>query len=171
MSSIAMKGRFADPIITALIDTLVAQDRDRIKRTLSRLVERNHAAGNSPIGFLFAGNFHSVYDKVTQGKAPKKALDPGLNQEGLDYVAALKELELNEQRLKSGLSLLLRPCKDWQDVRDALPDVVRDELAEIRSLPRTRPEGWTLEAFPLQHMQFEMTSNLLAYYIANRMLY
>ena len=171
MTAISLSGRFASPIIPVLIEQIIKKDLARLSLQLLNLIEANNALGFSPIGFMFAGEFHSVYDKATQAKAAKKPLHPSLNQEGHDYISQRNQLQTDVRKMQSGLSLLLRPCKDWQDVRDALPDVVKDELHELQVLSRTRPEGWTLEAFPLQRHQLEITLDLLAYYIANRLLY
>ena len=171
MTAIALKGRFVSPIIPALIEQLIKEDRVRLGQQLSQLIEANTALSGSPIGFMFAGEFHSLYDKSVQAKAAKKPLHPSLMNQGNDYITELKRLKNDCIRMQSGLSLLLRPCESWQDVRDALPDAVKDELPEIRSLPRTRPEGWTLEAFPLQRHQIQITIDLMLFYIANRLLY
>lgn len=171
MSAVAVQGRFASPIIHALIKQVILKDVLRLRHQLETLLEANQGLGNSPIGFLFGGRFHSVYDKTTQAKAPKKPIHPSLITEAQDYVDAERHLQQNVARMQAGLSLLLRPCETWQDVRDALPDVVKDELPELKELSRTRPEGWTLESFPLQRMQLQITCDLLAYHIANRLLY
>lgn len=171
MTAIAVTGRFASSVIPVLIDKVINKDKERLGEQLKNLIEANALLGNSPIGFLFGGNFHSLYDKTTQAKAVKRPLHPSLNEQGHDFLQEMRKLGNDIARLKSGLSLLLRPCENWQDVRDALPDVVRDELQEIRDLRRTRKEGWTLEAFPLQRMQFQTTIDLLTYHIANRLLY
>lgn len=172
MSGVSLQGRYVTPaFIEQLVERIAYLDNDRAKKSLSDLVEKNMLLGGSPVGFLFGGEFHSLSDKGSQRYAAKKHIHPDLVSQAREYIASLKKLSQDKQRLRSGLALLLRPCKDMQDIRDALPDSMAPEIATLDTLPRTRPEGWTVAEQPLQKHQLEKTLELVTFYTINRILY
>ena len=169
--ALSMKGMFAPHIVPELVAKLRRKDDQVLDRDLAELIEQNHALGMPKSGFLYGGTFNTLLPVAQRTSAEKKFVHPSLVQAAKEHSKRCMLLNTEMLRITNGLSMVLRPCTDWQGVRDALPDALKDDIQEIRGLPRMREEAWALRDQPLQKHQYERTAELLLFYYANRMLY
>ena len=158
-------------IISNLVVKLRARDDQQLVRELEELIEQNYAMGMPKQGFLFGGEFHTNLPAKTIKADEKKLIHVSLKKEASYYCARKTLLNKEMVRIINGLSLVLRPCKSWQDIRDALPDPLRNELDETRSLRRLKVEAWPLQDKPLQLHQYQQTAELLLFYYTNRLIF
>lgn len=168
--SVSVTNMFAAAAGQAVVDALRQNEVSELVVELRDLIQGNYALGGMSYGFMFQGHFYTTMLKDHMRNAVKKPIHPELVSAANAYVERRTQLNKDMTRIGSGLSLLLRPCKDWQDVRDALPDAMKEEVNNLTGLPRTRPEAWTLKDQPLLLHQYELTSELIFMYIAKRFL-
>lgn len=161
----------ANALIDPLIESLIEPERKRQVELLAALVAKNDRAGGSPGIFHFEGQFfHSrPYNEFL--RAEKRKVMPSVEQDAAEFKKIRDKLENDIKRLRQGLSVVLARCTSTQDVRDALPENLVNELPFLQGHPRTRPEGYVLEEKPLLRAQYERTVELALYYSANRLIY
>lgn len=158
-------------IIPALVASLRERDDKALNQELQELIEQNHALGSPKHGFLYGGAFRTQLPPRAQAGAEKKHIHASLLPAAKDYVARVNILDKEMLRITNGLSLVMRPCKDWQDVRDAVPDALKQVIPEMAHLSRLKEEAWALRDQPLLKHQYELTAELLLFYFTNRLLY
>lgn len=158
-------------IIASLVASLRQRDDKFLDLELQELIEQNHALGSPKHGFLYGGAFRTQLPAKAQAGAEKKHIHSSLIPAAKEYVARVNILEKEMLRIANGLSMVLRPCNDWQDVRDAVPDAFKQVIPEIAHLPRLKEEAWALRDQPLLKHQYELTAELLLFYFTNRLLY
>lgn len=155
-----------------LIHQVFSRDLQIQANKLADVITRNENLGNPGGGFLFGGRFWSHYPKKAQLSLPKRVLHPELQNEFTSYMAEVVATERDQTQLQQRLKQLLRDCNNGTDVRDALPEAALQFLPDdLRSTPRTRPEGWPLQSKSLLMADFKRTVELFLFYSANRMLY
>lgn len=158
-------------IISGLVAKLRARDDAQLTRELEELIEQNYAVGMPKQGFLFGGEFHTVLPVKSVKAEEKKLIHASLKKEAAAYCDRKVLLNKEMTRIANGLSLVLRPCTSWQDIRDALPDPLRNEIDETKNLRRLKAEAWPLQDSPLQLHQYQQTAELLLFYYTNRLIY
>ena len=156
-------------LINRFVSTLTEKDVQRYQNTLTELIESNHKLGNSDVGFIFGGMTHGQSSKFTATSL--RQLHPNLHEAARDYMQNLTDLRHSKHRLMQGLNLVTRPCRTYQDLRDALPDIAKSLIPEIRNLSRCREEAWTISDKPLQMHSYKMSYDLMMFYFANRIVY
>jgi len=80
-------------------------------------------------------------------------------------------MQADKERIRQALTLVLRDCRSFQDMRDALPNALKDFIPGSNRLERTRPEAYTLEDNPRAHAQYMKLREKIEFYIAARLLY
>lgn len=170
MNARSREPTFHSLVIQELINALFRGDDQRQAKELTRLGQANLQHNPGCYGFLFGGTFYTPWDRITTVKTPKKPIANELQEEASAFHEAQIALNNVKARLTTGLSLLLRTCKTWQDVRDALPDTAKDELEALAVLRRTRPAGYPLLDNPLTAHQVDEIFELISFPIANRFL-
>lgn len=154
-----------------MVQQLVEPERRLLDEQLRGLIEQNYALGMPKEGFLYGGVFHSLIRVQDRAKATKKMLHKDLREEARHYMAAEKLFEQEKTRLHNGLTFMLSPCKNEQDMRDMLPDSMKLVLPQpIASLRRTRPPAWAFETEEMFLGQFKELENVIDYYISNRII-
>lgn len=166
-----MRSHNSPAIIPALVASLRERDDRQLTLELQELIEANHALGRPKHGFLYGGAFRSMLPSRAQAGAEKKQIHPSLIPAAKDYVDRSAQINKDMVRITNGLSLVMRPCKDWQDVRDAVPDALKQVIPEMAHLSRLKEEAWALRDQPLLKHQYELTAELLLFYFTNRLLY
>lgn len=161
----------AHVMINEIMKRLMAKDKVRTDRILENFILENHKLGGPKEGFLLEGRFLTLLPSRDQLAAEKRMLHPHLHGEVREYLNELKLIENEASTIKHGLSLLLKPCKTWQDFRDALPEDIVDLVPEIKRLSRQRPEAWCLDEGSFQKHQYSMVKEKMMFYITNQMLY
>lgn len=157
-------------IAQALSNGLSYPEVRGIEREQDMLIGMNADLGNPPYGFVLGSAFitnlpRNMYKNVTKKPVHDSLLVPALN-----FLERRKQLDKDQRMLSQGLLSLLKPCKTLQDVRDALPNTLKQYLPEIQSLPRTREEAWTMQSCPMLKRQWNKTEDLITLYLASRML-
>ncbi len=158
-------------LIRFLTDKLAAKDYTRLNGVLQNLIEENQALGGPNVGFLFHGEFHSNLPIRQRAAAPKQHIHASLMPAASQYVLEKRQLATDLKRIGHGLSIVLMPCKTTQDVRDALPDLVKDMVPDLKDLSRTRPEAFTIAGETFKMVDYKVTEDLIAFYVANQILY
>jgi hypothetical protein len=156
--------------IRAISDNLTDPRERMLLREKVDLIERNHALGNPANGFLLGGAYHTDLVGSQAKSAPKHQIHNTLKSEGMAYLASRTEIQNDAQRITQALSLLLGSCKSYQDVRDALPDMLRDTLTDTASLDRFKEPYWTLQNSALQLHQYHIAEPLMLQYYTHRIL-
>jgi hypothetical protein len=98
------------------------------------------------------------------------SLIPAMNR----FLADKSEVDFDTGRIKQALALILRDCRTRQDFRDALPNCLKDFIPEIRDLPRTREEAYTVRNDPNQLRawnQYQRLREKIEFYAAARFIY
>lgn len=157
--------------IDLIIRNIGEADQKLIATQTEDLIRKNGDRTNDYNGFLFGGTYYTMLSVKDARKLKKQVLSPDLYDDGTILKKTISEFYNDTQRLKQGLNVLLRDCKDLQDIRDALPNACRIVLPQIYSLQRTREVAWTLKDKPLLLDQYPQTEHLLTYYLSSRMLY
>jgi hypothetical protein len=168
---IQQKNSLSYDCIELIIQNIGEADHRMIIAETEALLEQNHELTGNRDGFLYGGTFFSMLPDNKRRHAKKLPLHPSLWSQGEALKRGITEFLNDTQRLKQGLSIVLRDCLTLQDVRDALPNAARMVLPELTSLQRTRPVAWTLQDKPLLLDQYPQTEQLFTYYLSSRMLY
>jgi len=158
-------------LIDYIVTTLLKKDHARLDRILEGFLEQNHTLGGIKEGFLLEGKFHTLLPPRQQFAIEKRMLHPRLHGEVREYIAERRLIEVEGKTIQQGLSLLVKPCKTTQDLRDALPEDIVDLVPQFKSLSRQRPEAWCLEGSEFQKHQYSAVKDKLMFYITNQMLY
>lgn len=157
-------------VIDEILHSIGQADLIYIDSLIEDLIEKNQPHSHSTDGFLFGGTFFTTLAPKAARLVPKLPLHRSLYDQGQELVDASKELARDIQRLKQGLTVVLRDCETDQDIRDALPNSVRMVLPGLASFERTRPVAYTIMDKPLLFDQYAETERLLQYYLSSRML-
>lgn len=150
---------------------LTAPRKRMLEGELIDLIERNHALGKPDHGFLLGGQFHTDLQGTQARGISKEQIHDSLRDEGMTYLAALTSLSNDYKRIGQALSLLLGPSTSDQDLRDALPDMLKDTLPpSSRNLPRLKEPLWSLRNSVMQMNQYKVIEPLLFQYYTHRIL-
>ncbi len=159
-------------LLRLILDSLFLAEDRRLENSVSRLLrEHNKVSRRMDTGFLFNGIYFQPPGQVTPA-AQKQPLAYELQGEGLAFLKDKATVDLDRQLIQQSLLHLLMPCATPQDIRDALPECLRDTLTQdINNLPRTRPEAYTLEPGSRPHRQYEEILPKIEFFSAARLLY
>ena len=141
-----------------------------IKRERS-LIDQYIKRGGKPDGFRHLGVIYSLLESGDKARGSYGCLPTEMIPE-MDLVLAEKAtLAADKERIKQALTLVLRNCKTFQDMRDALPNAMKDFIPGAQRLERTRPEAFTLQDIPIAYRQYMKLREKIEFYIATRLLY
>lgn len=163
--------RFA--VIDKIINTLFAADNRRLQKWIDRLDSQNREARNDNmlLGFLYLGRYYRPSHVEGPDPTGVKPLDPTLYATVDAFLADEKLVDTDKAFIRQGLFTILDPCKDMQEVRDALPECLVDFLPELKELERNADECWTIASNPRAIRQFEKVRPKLEAYAVARMIY
>lgn len=156
--------------IKGIMENLLTAEERRLEKARVDLIEKNRKfyPDEPHDGFTYVG---SVYDPPNLPRGPRKRvfLHTSLHPE-MDALIKDREQVLSDRYVLSQLLFrLLAPCKDDQDIRDALPECIID-TTDLPRMTRLREPGWTLTSAQDQR-QFKMILPRIEFYSAARMLY
>ena len=158
-------------VINQMTDQICKDVTESNKASLQSLIDKNIAKGGSIIGFTFAGRRYTYLTSKEVRKIRKwDPIHPDLYEDALALHKDTVDQERDMQRLRQGLTLPLRGSKTWQDVRDALPELVAS-IPLISGFPRTRPEAFNLQDKPTLLNEYNETVELITYFLSARMFY
>ena len=159
-------------VIDALVSGLFSTEMQRLrKRELQIVVENRKLSGSQFDGFFYQGRYYTDLDKSIASKGIKSGLHLSLAPSMEAHVRDEKEVKNDTHRVKQALALLLKDARTAQDLRDALPDQLAEMIDQIKSMPRMRPEGFTLMTDPRKYEQYRKLREKIEFYTATRLLY
>ena len=170
-----MKGE----LISATVNTLLKHEYEFLNNILLKLCIANaHVVGSYSGGFFLAGKFWSPYGHVPTRKnfhnyPSDYLIAPEFTGRGYKYIEDIQHLKKDEKLMNQGFTNLLHNCVTIQDIRDALPDVLKRSVPSYLNVfdtPRTRPEAWPFLENPMQMHNYESLKKLIYYYLTNRMI-
>ena len=147
---------------------LFQKDTERLQKRVLDLVKENHQAGGSPDGFLYRGVFYNNLRSNIFSKGQRGNLMPSMEDSMIQYLKDVKKTSDDRTKVRQVLANLLLPCKSEQDVRDVLPESLIEVIPELRQMPRTRPEAFTLVT-ELHRSQYAEFKDLISIYLMARM--
>ena len=156
-----------DALLKALSDREVASFEKR-KRAF---VNRNMALGGSSDGFRYMGLVYTDLEPQMRKMGKYDRLHPSLAPELEAILAEEKTFKFDMERIKQAFALVLRDCRSFQDMRDALPNCMKDLIPEIARLERTRPEAFTLAENERSYKQYMKLREKIEFYVASRLLF
>lgn len=174
MADAASQLEFPIPVyLREIMENLFKFEDTHHSRVVKQMVEKNAELGGPSEGFLYGGHFISVLEGPARHAAStiKKKGHPDLDEEARSYLAIKKKRDRDYQKISQALGIMLRPCKTYQDLRDALPEVLVWCCDAVRGIPRIREEGWTLHDRPLIQVQFDEMEDDILYYLATKIVY
>lgn len=159
-------------IITALIVALFRAEEKRLrKRELDLVSENRKASGGQTDGFFYQGLFYTDVDHSGVKLGVKASLHPSLVPSMASHVKDRETIEFDKRRVKQALALILRDCKTTEDLRDALPNQLAEMIDQVKGLPRTRPEGFTVLSDPRKYKQYQSLREKIEFYTVTKLLY
>lgn len=164
-------------VASLLVRAVMQTELERNRHAQLDLISENETLGGTPAGFRHGGQMLSRLDlkkinpKTLRKDYPHGSLHPSLVPRANKLLTDLQRIDSDRDRLEQGLTVALKPCMTWQEIRDALPNAVTEYIEQIATLPRTRPEGWTVADNPMASRQFAKICEKIHYYLAARLLY
>lgn len=160
----------AHEVIKDLAILITEADARRLLELRVGLIKDNEALGGHPYGFVFQGH-HFVLPDVSLRGAKLKTPHSSLVQRAAAYITDEAMVQVETAQIRQILFLLLRSCETSQDIRDAIPESVAELHPILKSLPRTRPEAWTLKDRPVYLNQYKKLRDKIDFYVTARLLY
>ncbi|RWB40487.1 MAG: hypothetical protein EOQ44_25455 [Mesorhizobium sp.] len=157
--------------VTALLTLLFEREEAQLSKRELKLIGRNVGLGGSADGFRHMGEIYSELTGPGRKRGKYTVLHRELVPEMDDILAERKIVNYERDRIRQAFTLALRDCRSWQDMRDALPNCVKDLIPECRHLPRTREEAFTLADNPRSYTQYMQLREKIEFYVAARLLY
>lgn len=159
-------------IVTLVTTALFKHEFDNLTKREANLISRHFSMGGSSDGFRYMG---LTYTEL-QGQSRSRGRYDLLKKELVADMDALIEdrqtVENDLQWVRQTLVLVLKGCRSDQDIRDALPNSLKDMLpSHISRLERTRPEAWTLAENERSYKQYMKLREKIEFYTATRLLY
>ena len=158
-------------LLQPMLHNFLAFEKDRLQGRKKDLVQANAKIGGSDRGCVFRGQVISHLKPHQLRGGPLSPLDPSLASQGEILLNNLKLLEEDEQRMRQAFSVVMSRCTSSQDLRDALPEPLVQEVPELSRMARTRAEGFLLAEHPLLKSQYDRAVMLGLKYAANRLIY
>ena len=156
---------------TTIAHLLFEKEEQSLLRREMELVDKNASLGGSPDGFRHMGRIYSHLMGRARAMGQYKPIVLPLVNEISALGTERKILEADQERITQALVLVLRGTSTWQDIRDALPNSLKDLIPEIKDRDRTRPVAYTLEQNSRSYNQFMKLSDKIDYYVAMRLLH
>lgn len=157
--------------VTTLLKLLFEREEEQLNRRALKMIPRNIALGGSTDGFRHMGVIYSELSGSMRKQGKYPPVDRSLTGELDAILAERKTIEYEKDRIRQAFTLVLRDCRTFQDMRDALPNCVKDLIPECRHLDRTREEAFTLADNPRSYTQYMQLREKIEFYVASRLLY
>ena len=162
-------------VVEHIVGTLFNAEYNRLDRQTAELLSRNNALlkrDDQLCGFLVNGVFFKPKNSGRDYEGKTRVLELELLEEGNQLLKDTQEVARYRQAIKQGLVHLIWNCQNFQDLRDALPDFLKDSLTrEIAALPRTREPAWSIKDNPRAMKQYLKILPKLEFYSATRLLF
>lgn len=159
-------------LLDFILEQLFVAEFRRLRTNVSKLNRQNNEVRRAQAdGFMLNGLFYRDMESPPSADCAP-ALDLSLMADGLSFIADRDKVHHERQLIKQTLNHLVTGCSSSQDLRDALPDCLRDTLTqEINRLSRTREEAYTIRDNPRALRQYQKILPRIEFYSAARLLY
>jgi hypothetical protein len=158
-------------LIDEVIKILFAADDRRLQAWVDRLCEKNQELRREPvIGFLYGGRYFRPSNVVGLVKT-KRALDPSMYDQIDAYLDDERQVDKDKAFIRQAMFAVLDPCKDIQDIRDALPECLVDCLPKLKELSRHNQPAFTIQDNPRALRQFNKVLPMMEVYATARMVF
>lgn len=158
-------------LITHLLKALFEKEGKFLAKRQLDMVSRNTALGGTPDGFKHLGAIYSHLEGHARSRGKFELIHKSLSAEMDSLLSEVKSLAFEKDRSSQALALVLRDCRDWQEVRDALPNSLRIYVPECVHMERTKEEAFTLLDNPRAYEQYMRLRDKLNFYAAAQLLY
>jgi hypothetical protein len=135
------------------------------------ILDRHILSGGSKDGFRHMGQICTRLVGPSRQRGTFDRLNSSLAAEMGCIQTARHKLDHEKARIKQALILVLRDTHSFQDMRDALPNCLRDLVPVLKRLERTREEAYTLLDNPRAFSQYMSLREKIEFYVAARLLY
>lgn len=160
--------------VLAILNALMEGEHKRIYAMKLQLHRENAALlkfdSSAYNGFTYLGEFFRI-DNSKPYTSNSPTLVASLHGKADEMVAAQKEVNTDTQFLHQMLFNLMRPAKDLQGVRDALPDCVAENIPELAHIPRVDEEAHTIKKDVRSMRQYNRILPKFQLYAATRLFY
>lgn len=157
--------------ITAIIKFLFDREEANLAQREVAVMNKHAIDGGSKDGFRYMGKIYTQLNRQSRVRGTFDRLHPSLVPEMGAIQTDRKIVEADKDRIKQALALVLRDTRSHQDMRDALPNCLKDLIPECQRLERTREEAYTLRDNPRAYSQYMMLRDKIEFYVASRLLY
>lgn len=167
-----------------MLDTFVVQDlyRDineaifqeeinRVSSELWRLLRDNHDMGSSANSFLMAGRRYTFNKEGTKEKS--LPIHPSLGNRARTVVREWEIIQAHKNKFDGFMGMLQEHCRNMQDVRDLLPNVVVDALDEhhhLKLYSRMREPYVILKNDPTLRSKYDSMKKVFFQYLARKLI-
>jgi hypothetical protein len=158
-------------IVDRLTTSIFSHEIARLTRREIELVRENARMGGAADGFFYRGILYSDLDPAVRAQGEKGNLNANLHLAMDDHLRDKGVVEFDRHRVRQALTLILQDTRSDQDVRDALPNALKDALPELQGLSRTRPEAYTVQGNPRAERQYQKLREKLEFYNAAKLIY
>lgn len=157
--------------VNAIIKALFDREEANITKREQALMTKHTSLGGSMDGFRYRGVIYTMLTGAGRQRGTFTPLKSELVAD-MDLIRSDRDI-LNEDRdrIRQALFLVLKKAHSYQEIRDALPNCVKDVVPQIAGLERTRPEAWTLADNPRSYTQYMKLREKLEFYAVSRLLY
>lgn len=156
--------------LSRLVSAILLQERNRLSRVQTELIEDNHSLGGTEYGFRFGAKKVSDIGLRHLAHIVLKPLDANLYDRAHGMFECEEIVERQEKKLSQAFSMILPKCDTPQDIRDAFPDHYIVLCHDLKVIPRNRQEGYLLVLYPSLENPFKNIAIICDYYEANRLL-
>jgi hypothetical protein len=157
--------------VNILLKALFEREEVFLQKRQRSMIDLYAQKGGKPDGFRHMGIIYSLLQAGDKARGTYGCLPVEMIPEMDQILAEQATLALDKDRIRQALTLVLRSCHTFQDMRDALPNALKEFIPGAQRLERTRPEAFTLQDNPRAYSQYMKLREKIEFYIATRLLY
>jgi hypothetical protein len=158
--------------IIAAIHKLFEPEKGRLEKLLEKIIQQNQAKTKTQAaGFNYKGSLYAAVKPYQLRGQNVPELHADLHGEADHYIFLTDKMEKDRQLIRQAIPLIATRCHTDSALRDALPEAFVALIPSFDGMERTRPEGYILDTEPLLRKQYDTASEIVNYYVANRILY
>jgi hypothetical protein len=157
--------------VNILLKALFEREEIFLRKREVSMIDKYVTGGGKPDGFRHLGIIYSLLQAGDKARGTYGCLPVEMIPEMDQILAEQAILAADKERIRQALTLVLRDCKTFQDMRDVLPNALREYIPGAQKLDRTRPEAFTLRENPRAYSQYMKLREKIEFYVATRLLY
>jgi hypothetical protein len=157
--------------VTVILKVLFEKEEAQLIKREHTLITKNAELSGPSDGFRHMGVIYSLLTGTARRMGSYGRLDRSLLPEMDTLLADRLIIETDRDRVRQALAMVLKDCRSSQDMRDALPNAVKDLIPECRNLERIREEAFTLADNPRSYTRYMKLREKIEFYVASRLLY